>query len=348
MKLEILRPELYDTYEQFLLNHPYSLFYHSPKYKDFLTKLLKCEAEYLVAMEGDHIRGVLPLMYLRGDTGRIYNSLPYYGSNGGIIADDPGAYGTLAEAYNAIARCKTTISSTVITNPFAQQMYTTHTIGNTSEIRSNYTDYRIGQFTDIAIRDNHRDEMMARIDSSARRNIRKALREGVTVAVGHTQVERLQQMHQDNIRAIGGIPKSDEFFALIPHYFTPGEDFDLYVAKKDGLVIAGLLLFYFNQTVEYFTPAIDNTYRSIQPLSFILITAMVDASQRGFARWNWGGTWASQTGVYRFKRKWGAIEQKYLYYTQLNDCSILDWPPDRILSTFPNFFVVPFSVLKGQ
>ena len=41
-------------------------------------------------------------------------------------------------------------------------------------------------------------------------------------------------------------------------------------------------LFYFNQTVEYFTPAIDSKYRSLQPLPLILITAMTDASIRKY------------------------------------------------------------------
>jgi lipid II:glycine glycyltransferase (peptidoglycan interpeptide bridge formation enzyme) len=126
----------------------------------------------------------------------------------------------------------------------------------------------------------------------------------------------------------------------------PGKDFDLYVAKKDGRVIAGLLIFYFNQMVEYYTPAIDSDCASIQPLSLLLITAMAEASRRKFVWWNWGGTWTSQTGVYRFKKKWGALERNYYYYTQLNTDAILSWSSTKILGTFPNFFVVPFSALN--
>lgn len=340
MGVEALRPELTEVYDRYLLGHSSSLVYYSSKYKDFLKNLLRCEEEYLLAIEGADIRGILPLMYIEGDKGRVYNSLPYYGSNGGIIADDPVAHRELVNAYNTIACHETTVSSNIISNPFAQQ--------DASDIQHNYTDYRIGQFTNILCQDNPWDEIMARVDSSARRNVKKAIREGITVEIDHAQMERLREIHQTNIRAIGGIPKTDEFFAMIPRYFTPGQDFDLYVAKKDGLVIAGLLLLYFNQTVEYFTPAIKSEYRSIQPLSLIVITAMANASRRGFVWWNWGGTWVSQIGLYRFKKKWAANERNYYYYTQLNDRSILNWTPADIFSAFPNFFVVPFSALNSN
>ena len=184
------------------------------------------------------------------------------------------------------------------------------------------------------------------IESSAERNVKKAIRQGVTVEVDHSQLGRLCEMHTENIQSIGGIPKSKTFFELVPWHFIPGHDFDLYVAKRDGIIIAGLLVFYFNKTVEYFTPAIDHDHRSYQPLSLIIMTAMSDSAKKGFKWWNWGGTWESQVGVYRFKRKWAAGERKYCYHTQLNDLSVLSWPREKILETFPNFFIVPFSALQ--
>ena len=340
LRIEKLRPELAENYDRFLLSYPETLFYHCSKYKDFLKDLLGCEEDYLLAIEGGNIRGALPLMYLEREGKRVYNSLPFYGSNGGIVGDDPLARQALVNAYTAIARSETTISSTITTNPFARP--------DASGLPHNLTDSRIGQFTNIGFSSAHREQIMAAIDSSARRNISKAAREGITVTIDDSQLGRLCEMHQANIAAIGGIPKTEKFFNLIPKRFAPGRDFDLYVAKKEGLVIAGLLLFYFNKTVEYITPAIDADFRTFQPLSLILIEAMTDASKRGFAWWNWGGTWNTQMGVYRFKKKWGADEQGYDYFIQLNDASVLEWPREKILGTFPNFYVMPFSALQTE
>jgi hypothetical protein len=338
MRVEILRPENNERYDQYLIRQESSLFYFSSKYKNFLKALLGCEEQYLVAIAGADIRGVLPLMYFQGNKGRIYNSLPYYGSNGGITADNPVAYHELVGTYNEIALSQETISSTIVTNPLAEHCY--------PDLVYNFRDYRISQITCLSAKDSH-ERLMARIESSARRNVKKAISAGVIVEVDHSAADRLGQLHQENIRAIGGIPKTEDFFRMVPRYFKPQEEFDIYVAKKDGRVIAALLLFYFNKTVEYFTPAIDNAYRSLQPLSMILLTALTHASRKGFYWWNWGGTWESQIGLYRFKRKWAAQERKYSYYTQLNAWSILEWNQADILGTFPNFFVVPFSSLTA-
>jgi hypothetical protein len=333
MQIQKLTAILTQAYDQYLIRKQHSLFYYSSKYKDFLKTLLGCHDEYFVAMEADDICGVLPLMYTEVESGRVYNALPYYGSIGGILADNKEAYDALVGAYNDIACNTSTLSATMISNPLAEEKY--------KNIIHNFTDYRIGQVTTLS----HKKEILARIESSARRNVKKALREGVAVEMDHDQFGRLCEMHQESIRAVGGIPKSERFFNLVSKFFLPGDDFDVYIAKLDGIVIAGLLVFYFNKTVEYFTPATDEEYRSIQPLAAILSAAMTDAARRGFVWWNWGGTWESQAGVYRFKKKWAAEERKYFYYTQLNDDSLLSWTSEDILEAFPNFFVVPFSKL---
>jgi len=334
MRIERLTAEMVPGYDQYLIRKKHSLLYYSSKYKDFLKGLLGCWDEYYVAMEGDEIRGSLPLMYTEIGSDRVYNALPYYGSIGGILADNKDAYDALVGTYNDIASNTTTLSATLISNPLAEHKLT--------GITHNFTDHRISQITSLS----DKEEILRRIESSARRNVKKALREGVSVEVEHDRLDRLCEMHQKNIKEISGMPKSERFFSLVSESFLPGDDFDVYVAKLDGAVIAGLLVFYFNKTVEYFIPATDNEFRSIQPLAPILSKAMTDAARRGFVWWNWGGTWESQTGVYRFKRKWTAEEGRYYYYTQLNDDSLLDWTPENILETFPDFFIVPFSELK--
>ena len=137
-----------------------------------------------------------------------------------------------------------------ITNPFFDD--------ETKGFAHNFEDYRVGQFTPLS---KACGDVMSSIDGSARRNVKKATSSGVSVERNASQTDRLREMHQANISAIGGMPKADAFFDLIPKYFREREDYDLYVARKDGVTIAGLLVFYFNRTVEYFMPATDIEYR---------------------------------------------------------------------------------------
>jgi CelD/BcsL family acetyltransferase involved in cellulose biosynthesis len=189
--------------------------------------------------------------------------------------------------------------------------------------------------------------LLGMIDSSARRNVRKAERQRFDIDLDPDALIDLGRIHQDNLRSIGGLPKSDEFFAAIPRHLRRGEDFDLWVARSTDAIVAGLLVLYFGRVVEYFTPAIEHEHRSSQPLSLLLLRAMVHAIDRGYELWNWGGTQTSQEGVYRFKRKWGARESRYRYFIRINDKRLLDSSAEELQERFPHFFVVPFSALRS-
>jgi len=341
MNVQVLSPALEEAYERFLQSQRRSLFFHSLRYRPFLKALVGCGDEYLVATDGDAVRGVLPLVYVEREGRRVYNSLPYYGTTAGVIADGTAAYRSLVGAYNEVATARTTVSATIVGSQFGEAP-------EADGIVSTHVDERIAQMTSLpAGSADPAADILGSCDGSARRNVKKAAAAGIRVERDPSAMDRLRELHEVGLRAIGGLPKGPAFFRLVREHFEPGREFDLYVARRDDVVVAGLLVFYFNQTVEYFVPASDSASRDVQPLSAILIAAMTEAARRGFRWWNWGGTWTTQTGVYRFKRKWGARECVYRHRTQLNEPALLAWPPERILSTWPHFFVVPFRALTS-
>jgi hypothetical protein len=326
------------AYRDFVAAAPAALVYHSLAYRDLLVDHLGCRAEYLVAIERGSVRGVLPLMWTGEDEARVYNSLPFYGSHGSVLADSDEAASALIAAYDMRAVAGGTLAATMVANPFAAR--------RPPEPAHNLTDERISQVTELPSAPGEEAALMALIDSSARRNVRKARRAGIAAAVDAGRLPAVAEIHRQNIEAIGGRAKDASFFAAIPRHFEDGRDFEVHLALRDGAVVAGLLTFYFNGTAEYFTPAVHHEHRSDQPLAVVLIEAMAAAVRRGCRRWNWGGTWTSQDGVFRFKRKWGAQQGRYRYFVQLNERSLLDSSPAELRERFGHFYVVPFSALR--
>ena len=212
----------------------------------------------------------------------------------------------------------------------------------------NLTDERISQVTDLPAPPGEEEALLELIDASARRNVRKARRTGIVAA---PDAERLgvggRHPSREHRGARRPAPRTRASSRPCPRHFAAGADYDVYVGPLDDTVVAGLLLFYFNGTVEYFTPAVDHDHRSDQPLAVVLVEAMAAAARRGCRRWNWGGTWTSQDGVLRFKRKWGAREGRYRYYVQVNDDALLDARPEELRARFGHFYVVPFSALRS-
>jgi len=327
------------AYREFVAEAPGALIYHSLAYRDLLIEHLGCRQEYLVAHAAGGVAGVLPLMWSGDDDGRVYNSLPFYGSHGAVLAGSTEVAAALIAAYDERATAPSTLAATMVANPFLD--------AEPPEPVHNLTDERISQVTVLPSRP-AAEALMELIDASARRNVRKARRTPIVSAVDAGQLPAVGAIHRENIEALGGLAKDEAFFAAVPRHFAAGEDYDVYVALLDDTVVAGLLLFYFNGTVEYFTPAVDHAHRSDQPLALLLVEAMIDAVRRGCWRWNWGGTWSSQDGVFRFKRKWGASEGRYRYFVQVNDPALLEAHPDELRARFGHFYVLPFSALRSR
>lgn len=313
--------------------------YHTWKFREFLVDLLGCQPRYLgVASEAGELQAVLPLMELDGPMGKVLNSLPFYGSYGGVLGSNPTATTELWREYAAQARAPGVAAATIIMQPKEKD--------REPPIAYDEIDTRIGQFTDLDFGDNPATGLLNRIDSSSNRNLRKAEVSGVEVMIDNGAMAQLEAIHRENMDAIGGRPKPHEFFSLVPKYFNPGQDYNLYIATHKGTAVGALLLFYAGVTVEYYVPATRLEARSLQPSAAILYRAMLDASARGMRLWNWGGTWLDQEGVLRFKRKWGAYERPYCYFITINNSEIRSTSREILLDSYPYFYVVPFNCLN--
>lgn len=336
-----LSKEWEQKYEEFVRSHPGSMFYHTLSYRDLLKQVIDVKENYLLVIdEEQNIQAVLPIMFKTGILGVVANSLPFYGSNGGILEKNTKAFELLINYYNDhIANNENIAASTIVTNPLLDQdAYKT--------LDHQIKDSRIGQFTSLDFQSDHEKQLMNSFHYKTRNMVRKAQKQGLDILVDNTQIEFLYETHKQNMRAIGGKPKTQKFFSEFPKLYKANTDYKIYVAKENNDLIAAVLLFYYNNTVEYYTPVIIEEHREKQPLSLLIFEAMKEASKEGYKLWNWGGTWLTQDGVYRFKSRWGTKDINYYYYTKINTEKIYHCSKEQLLSEYNDVFVIPFSHLK--
>ncbi|MBO9536969.1 GNAT family N-acetyltransferase [Herbaspirillum sp.] len=340
MRIEALTPDFAERYEAFLLARPETLLYQSWRYQNLLIDLLGCRQQSLLALDdNDQLLAVLPLMSMDGPFGTVLNSLPFYGSNGGLVGKDPNARAGLIDAYTQMAQASGIAAATIIENPLAPD--------GADGASYNITDERIGQLTPLPHTDNVEETLMQSFHYKTRNMIRKAEKLGVEVTVDNDAMPFLVGVHEENMREIGGLAKSRRFFDALPRHFRPGEDYRIYVARLGQELVAAMLVFFYNRTAEYYTPVVRKEYRESQALSAAIFRAMSDAAAQGFAWWNWGGTWLSQDGVYRFKSRWGTQDRRYRYFTSVHNPEILKASRAELLAAYPSFFTVPFSALSA-
>jgi hypothetical protein len=339
LRIVTLSAERQSDYDRFLIQCESSLIYHSTAYCDFLQKLAGGMPNYLLALDqNNEICGALPLFFKQGRYGTICNSLPFFGSIGGVVGNNAQARTALLTRYREVIAQPDIATATIIENPL-------ETRGN-NDIVHDVTDWRIGQVTPLDGEGAPADRLMAAFHQKTRNMIRKAEKSAITVDIDESAYGFLEGIHKENIGALGGMVKPPAFFELVQERFVAGSHRRLYVARQDGEMIAAALMLYFNETVEYFIPVIRSEFRQLQPLSLIIYRAMIDASNDGYRWWNWGGTWPSQEGVYRFKKRWGTEDRNYKYYTRINNRGLLTLSREEILREYPWYFVVPFDALQ--
>lgn len=317
-----------------------ALLYHSLKYRDFLVDLLGVRRLYRAAVDGQGgVIGVLPMMAMDGPQGTVLNSLPFFGSHGGVLADTPDASAALIADFNRAAKSPGVVAATLIANPLDSVDY--------ARLDHDLTDSRIGQFTPLPrVGSDVESALLALYHQKTRNMVRKAMKTVSSVAIDNGAFGFLRQVHNENLQVLGGIAKPDAFFDLVPKHFDAGTDFDLFVADVEGERAAALLVFYFNGVAEYYTPVVRAEARNSQALSLLIHRAMMTAAERCCHYWNWGGTWSSQHGVYQFKSRWGTQDKPYTYYVKVADRRMLECRREDLLQGYPFTYVVPFGALK--
>ena len=318
--------------EAFVATHPEGLVYYTPAFRRYLLAVAGGDCRSRLAFEDGRLTGIMPVLALAGPYGTVLNSLPLFGSYGGILSTTRAAEAALLREYDRLAAGVAV--ATWISHPFM----------DTVSPRHDLTDERIAQWTPLAAD----GQFGNRFEASARRNIQKARAEGVTVREAAEALPFLEATHRDNMAAIGGRAKPPAFFARLGDTMTYGRDWRVHVAEKNGEPIAALLTFEAAATVEYVTPVVVESARTTQATAAILAEAMASAAARGFRRWNWGGTWLTQEGVYRFKKKWGADERRYHYHITLNDRTLLARTPAELTAAYPWYFTLPFGLLESR
>jgi hypothetical protein len=346
--VEVLQ-EVPPGYDRFLLGFSNLVVSHRPQYWTLIENCLD-EVErltFVLKLEGV-ISGSITFFFKRGRFGLVANSMPFYGSHGGFLLVDglePRWGRLLARAVRDYLIARKTFLVSVTSDPFqppSNLALQVHELGVTVE--------RMCQVTHLPEAANPEEAEKLLFDAYKKENrtsVRRARSLGLTVdrVSGEEAFTALRNLHVQNMIRVGGEPKQEEVFSLFEEIFANGRDFELFQASQEGDVRAMLLLIYSGDLVEYWMPGFDFQFKDQQALSLTIHEAMVDSVVRKRARvWNWGGTLASQTGLFQFKKSWGAVAVPYSHQIEVGRPLERNELFQRICrEDYRGFFLLPFS-----
>nr|HOO46683.1 GNAT family N-acetyltransferase [Deltaproteobacteria bacterium] len=302
----------YQEYSLFIQRLAHSMYYASTDFKDILEHEFEMKSSYGILRLDGRIIGAIPCFIKDNEShGAVLNSLPFFGSNGGLVMDPdydtPEHRSLLINYLLNVSNTFGCISTVVITSPFE----TNHDVYR-NHFCPDLMDYRIGQITEL------KSDNISAFSNMRVRGIKKAIKSGVRLRIADCaspeELELFHEMHHSNMIRIGGVIKPFTFLQKINA--SPYSRF--LWAELDGQIIAGLLCLFFNKTVEYYIPVFDEDHKNLHGLSLAIWHGMDEAFREGYRYWNFGGTWLSQEGVYTFKDNFGTQDFPYTYYVKLD------------------------------
>ena len=225
-KCSLFDKESVNKINSFLLREDCSLLYLSIDYILLLENYLQnIEVELWILNDtNENVIAYFPLVFrLNEQFGTVCNSLPFYGSNGGIIVsskisknEKDEARKKLLDAALQSIKEKKCVASTFITNPLDADFNS----WISTNLNYQLTDERIGQLTPLPQNIGQNElalTLMNLFEEPRPRNIRKAIKESINVYESYEQeaFNFLYDTHYHNITSINGIPKEKRFFECV-------------------------------------------------------------------------------------------------------------------------------------
>ena len=156
------------------------------------------------------------------------------------------------------------------------------------------------------------DEMLSRMKSKWRYNIRLAQRKGVEIRSGApADLSLFYRMYADTAARDGFLIRPAAYYRDVWQLFMQAGRAELLLAEVDGEAVAGLILFLFGPKAWYMYGASTAKQRGLMPNHLLQWQAMRRANALGCTQYDmWGAPDVfdesdSMWGVYRFKQGFG-------------------------------------------
>ncbi len=158
--------------------------------------------------------------------------------------------------------------------------------------------------------------LFEQLSSSTRRNVRKAVREGITIKFlnSHEAVKIFYHLNCLTRKRHGLPPQPMRFFTNIFENLVKKDMGNVALAFHNGTPVAGAIFLTFGKDVFYKFGASDIQYQNLRPNDLVMWETIRHYSERGFQRLDLGRTEMSNEGLRRFKAGWGAAEATLYYY----------------------------------
>lgn len=284
-------------WDAFAERQPGFTHFHRIGWRSVIQRVFRHECIYLVAREsGGPLAGVLPIVRVRSVMfGHYLVSMPFL-NYGGPLGSDDAVRALVAEAAAIAARSGVKLLELRSRIPLPIAMRVSHR-----------------KITVVRTLPDSAAALMQSFDPKLRSQVRRPVKEGVSVAFGAGQVASFFTVFARHMRDLGTPTQPVALFEAIADEF-PGDSLFACAYLGDTPIAAGCG-FRFGEEFEMTWASSLRAYSRASPNMLLYHACMERAISDGLRRFNFGRC-SPGSGTHRFKMQWGGVEEPLYWYGQ--------------------------------
>ena len=294
LRVTVFRPDDRGDWDAFVAAHPQGTFCHTSGWYDAVAEGLRHRPHFLMARRGRQVEAVLPLAEVKS---RLF---------GHTLISTPGCVygGVLASSEEA--REKITDHACELAQALG--------VG-ALELRNQQpaqSDWPIKDQLYVTFRKAISDDDEANLNAIPRKQ-RAMVRKGIKVGLAAEQtldLDRFYAIYAESVRNLGTPVFPRRYFEVLHRVF--GDLCELSIVTHGGADIAGVMSFFFRDTVLPYYGGSRPAARSLYGNDFMYWDLMCRAARRGIRVFDYGRS-KRGTGAFSFKKNWG-FEPQALHY----------------------------------
>ncbi|MFX0132634.1 MAG: lipid II:glycine glycyltransferase FemX [Candidatus Hodarchaeota archaeon] len=333
LKLEIVNPIDYRGWDELLISNQDYSFFHSSSWAKVLYQSYHYKPLYFTLINNDKLSILIPFMEVKSIvTGRRAVSLPFTDYCNLIIADDYQFYDILNYLIRFGAKAKWRYLELRSENNLHKDLQVSlQFFGHTLDI---YEDEK---------------KIFSTFRSSTKRNINKAIKEGVQIDILNS-LDSIKEFYQLNCitRKRHGLPPQPFFFLknIFNHIISKNLGMVM-LASHNKKIIASAVYFHFGKKAIYKYGASDYNFQHLRANNLIMWEAIKWYAKNGYINLCFGKTEPENSGLRRFKAGWGSTEKIIKYYKYNLKESIFTKDHSNVTGIHNTFFnKTPIPLLK--
>jgi hypothetical protein len=297
--IQIIDPTQYSGWDDLVLSYPDYSFFHSSAWARVLFESYHYTPKYFTIIDDGQLLALIPVMEVNSFlTGRRGVSLPFTDYCNPITANGIQFQNVFENVIENGKKCgwkslELRSRSNLLPSTLPSIVYMGHTL-------------------DLS----HGEEVFSNFRDSTKRNIKKAIKEGVKVEVFNS-LDSIKEFYRLNCmtRKEHGLPPQPfNFFKNIHDYIISKDIGMVALASLGQEHVAGAIYFHFGEKAVYKYGASDKTFQQLRANNLVMWEAIKWYSTNGYRRLCFGRTELENQGLIQFKSGWGTTQQQINYY----------------------------------